>query len=675
MNCEAVKKVHVVYKTHLDLGFTGLAREVLEKYRHEFIPRALDTAEQLNQNGARRFIWTTGSWLIDDYLTNMPEAEAARLDAAIRRGDIVWHALAYTTHSELMDETLMDYNLSISRKLCARFGKQICAAKLSDVPGHTIAMVPALAKAGVKYMHIGINGASRIVSVPPLFRWRFHEDEILVDYAAHYGAVSWIEGCDEVMEFNHTKDNMGPPTVSDVEAFLARMHEKYPNALIEASTMDAFYQAIAPFRCRLPLITDEIGDTWIHGIGTDPYKVSAMRRLLAKRQDWIARGVLTPDTAEDRQFLDALLRITEHTWGMDIKKFLYDFKNWERRDFEAARARDRTGLPELQAGGALLQAALEKEHQKYTGGRLIGSYSLFAQSHQEQRDYLQAAVHALPMNLKPEAEAAIALPAFAPFVRTAGRTDTFQIQGAAVHVESDGALTVRGYDGAYRTLGRFCYEVFDWQTVNRCYLTYNRAFEKTRGWAEADFSKPGLQAVPNLARTCWSPSLVCTERPSADQLRIVCEVTGEAVQRFGCPREIEFNWQFTPMELRLTMRWRDKAANRIPEALWLGFDLPQSSPGSLTLRKIGQAIDPFSVVPGGARKLHACEGVWIGHAPAIVNWDAPLVSLGSRALYEVADDGPMDADQAQFLLFNNRWGTNFKMWYEEDAEFRFTVKR
>lgn len=107
MDRTKIKRVHVVFKTHLDLGFTAMACDVLHRYRTQFIPQALDTAEALNRDGRRKFIWTTGSWLIQDYLDHMPPADVTRMEQAIRRGDITWHGLAYTTHSELMDETLL----------------------------------------------------------------------------------------------------------------------------------------------------------------------------------------------------------------------------------------------------------------------------------------------------------------------------------------------------------------------------------------------------------------------------------------------------------------------------------------------------------------------------------------------------------------------------------------
>lgn len=63
------KKVHVVFKTHLDIGFTNLAAHVLRQYMEEYIPKAIALADTLEAEGGRaQFVWTTGSWLIRYYL-------------------------------------------------------------------------------------------------------------------------------------------------------------------------------------------------------------------------------------------------------------------------------------------------------------------------------------------------------------------------------------------------------------------------------------------------------------------------------------------------------------------------------------------------------------------------------------------------------------------------------
>ena len=66
------KTIHLVFKTHLDIGFTNLARRVRQQYHEHFIPQALETGEHFHGEdpGNPRFIWTTGSWLIADYLAS-----------------------------------------------------------------------------------------------------------------------------------------------------------------------------------------------------------------------------------------------------------------------------------------------------------------------------------------------------------------------------------------------------------------------------------------------------------------------------------------------------------------------------------------------------------------------------------------------------------------------------
>jgi len=53
--------VHVLFKTHLDIGFTNLARAVVEQYMTRYIPAAIELARLLR---ARR----SGSLCVDDWL-------------------------------------------------------------------------------------------------------------------------------------------------------------------------------------------------------------------------------------------------------------------------------------------------------------------------------------------------------------------------------------------------------------------------------------------------------------------------------------------------------------------------------------------------------------------------------------------------------------------------------
>jgi hypothetical protein len=45
-----LSKIHVVYMTHLDLGFTNSTRNVCDTYFNEYFPAAFATADQLRRN-------------------------------------------------------------------------------------------------------------------------------------------------------------------------------------------------------------------------------------------------------------------------------------------------------------------------------------------------------------------------------------------------------------------------------------------------------------------------------------------------------------------------------------------------------------------------------------------------------------------------------------------------
>ena len=173
-----IKEVLIVFKTHLDIGFTDYSENVINNYIENFIPNAIKTGYELKDTKTP-FIWTVGSWLIWEGLKRDSDGKLAQ---AIKDGIISWHSLAFTSHTELMSEKLFDYSLSLSDKLDERFGKKTIGAKMTDVPGHTIGMIPYMKKHGVEFLHIGVNPATPTPEVPPVFRWKTGNDELIVMY-------------------------------------------------------------------------------------------------------------------------------------------------------------------------------------------------------------------------------------------------------------------------------------------------------------------------------------------------------------------------------------------------------------------------------------------------------------------------------------------------------------
>jgi hypothetical protein len=61
-------------------------------------------------------------------------------------------------------------------------------------------------------------------------------------------------------------------------------------------------------------------------------------------------------------------------------------------------------------------------------------------------------------------------------------------------------------------------------------------------------------------------------------------------------------------------------------------------------------------------------------ALAIETLDAPLVAPGKQSLLDFDNRRPPLRQGMHFLLHDNVWGTNFRMWYGEDARFRFVLR-
>ena len=659
--------IHVIFKTHLDVGFTDYAGRVVANYFEHFIPAALDLADEMRRRGGSdRFLWTTGSWLIYEYLEKAPPAQRERMDMSIRLGDIVWHGLPFTTHSELNDVELFRSGLRLSADLDKRFGRKTIAAKMTDVPGHTRGMVPLLAEAGIQFLHIGVNEASTPPDVPPVFRWRDPSGaEVMVMYHKGYGDLMLVPGLDEGIYFAHTGDNLGPQKPEDVEATFRALRKRFPGAEVRASTLDAFAGTLEQVRETLPVVSAEIGDSWIHGGGSDPIKVARLRELLRLRTQWLTDGRIPPDDPAYSAFSRSLQLVTEHTWGMDEKTHLQDYENYAAVAFQRARS-----LP---------------------------NFVKFESSWAEQRGYINSAVEALSgaangQLLQEEARAALAaIEPQRPDEQTWTRVDPYQPFGAGRYVfgfNDSGALAYLRDRTSRRTLadpnhplGQLLYQTFSEADYSRFYRQYNVNKRKTWFWALADFTKPDMGASAEAGE--WLPKLerlYIQTGEHEERFLLNLSFPGKPVSQFGAPAEayIELRVPLEGTEIHFDLQWFDKAACRLPEAIWFSF-IPRTASGETwEIEKLGAWVSPLDVVRNGNRHLHATgRGVRCqqdGHGFEIESLDAPLVAPGQRSLLDFNNRQPAMSKGVHFLLLDNLWGTNFPMWFDEDARFRFTLK-
>lgn len=658
-----IKRVLFMSKCHLDVGFIDTQANVIRKYFDVYFPRAIETAAAMRREGNDRYVWTTGSWLTYQYLEKAAPAQRQQMAQAIAAGDIAWHAIPFTWQTELMDPPLISGALGFSRALDRRFGRTTTGAKMTDVPGHTRAIVGALAEHGVKLLDIGVNSASTPPDVPPIFVWKDATGRsLIVMYHLHsYGSVVKIPGSDLAIDVEVANDNAGPHSLQEIHNIYSKLRRQFPNAAVTACDLTAIANAVEPYREHLPTFTQEIGDTWIYGCPSDPLKLARYREVARLRNEWIAGRKLVAGDATDLAFLSSFLLEVEHTWGTDTKTWL-DFDHYTPH-----------GLTQM----------LDQP-----------KYKVVLSSWVEKRQDVFDAIAALPVPLRTEATARVrALEPVEPDasgMRSHSATDPIETKHFTLALDpKTGAICKlrnkkTGCDWASE---RQPLALFSYQTLSK--TDYDRFFEaylKSKAdWAPKDFGKPNIERFGAQSRT-WEPALVeCRHVANASGHRILAqlkiqEAEAEKAGVTAWPKrmylEIELPHAEPVVEIRFS--WFDKAANRMPEALWLSFQPVASNPRGWVLDKSGSPVSPFDVVTGGNRAMHAVWGGLRYQGPEgalrIETLDAPVVALGEKLPVYFTRNQPDLAKGFHFSLFNNGWGTNYVQWFGENMRFRFRIQ-
>ncbi len=672
-----MKKVIVVSKTHLDLGFTDYAENIRMQYINRFIPQAINLAEQVNDNKNKNFIWTTGSWILKEALLHSDENSKEELRKALENGDIAPHAMPFTLHSELLDYDTLDYGLSVVDEIDKIRGKKTIAAKMTDVPGHTKGIIKPLAEHGIKLLHIGVNGASPLPEVPECFLWRCDGYEIVVIYSGAYGGAFKSNLVDEILYFDHTLDNHGAPSPEKVLKKINAIRQEYPGYEVAAGTLDEYAETIWAKKDELPVLECEIGDTWIHGSATDPYKSAAFRELTTLKNKWLKDGSMVKDSDEYVGFSDALLCIAEHTCGMDSKIYFSDYEHYLKKDFRKARKADKVKIrhPFRDFPQSIMPIT-----GRLDGRRKRGYYSVIEKSWKEQREYIDFALSKLGSVHKAEAEKAISklIPASPAEIQKGTDLQNQLVCGKwkfrLGQKGGVGCLTC-GDDVIIRDNDESAVDYFSFTNDDYNYwLThYTRDLKETSKWSIGDFARPSLKFTDGkfpAGRFEYSAEgYSYSEVENSITVNLNCNK--KLCDELGAPRLIQIKYTLRENGLGIDLSWYGKDSNRITEAIY--FHLFPC--GNVRYSKIGTLVDPFDIASMGGRNLNVVDSVHIKDSYKILNFHSPIVSAGKGKILQFDNKYEnISKDGLTYVLYNNVWGTNFPLWYEDNAHFEFRIE-
>jgi alpha-mannosidase len=328
----------IVSKTHFDMGYSALARDVEHEYRTTMIDRALATIESHNtgDEDGPGYVWTVPGWPMRTILWEGQHPERRkRVEAALRRGNLVLHALPYTLHTATGDvETLarsFGYASSVAREYSLDFP---ISGKMTDVPGHDWIIPTLLAHAGVTFFHFGSNPTNVQVEMPPVFWWEGPDgSRVLTMFSSGYDSgllppPDWPHKTWLAMVMSG--DNQGPHTADQVAGWMHQIHGKFPHAKITMGSMDDFAESFLAENPELPVVRGSISDSWIHGLMSSPKAAielmnirPTLRAMETLRTHNILRGIKfihTPTVIADAYANS--LRWSEHTWGLANQHFV-----------------------------------------------------------------------------------------------------------------------------------------------------------------------------------------------------------------------------------------------------------------------------------------------------------------------------------------------------------------
>jgi hypothetical protein len=659
---EEVKRVLVMFKCHFDAGFIDTQAAVVRRYFTQFFPEAIRVAEEMRQSGGCRYVWTTGSWLLYEYLEQASTEDRRRMEHAISSGDIAWHALPFSWQTELMEGSMISGGIALSKTLDRRFGRATTGAKMTDVPGHTRGLIGPLAAQGVKFLDIGVNGASTPAEVPSLFVWTdLQGASLVVMYHHEYGAVARVPGSDLAIAIVVRDDNSGPHKPAEIVKICADLHGQFPNAQIIPTNLSEIANAVEPYRDHLPGVKQEIGDTWIYGVASDPPKIARYREVARLRKSWLTQGKFHAGDATDVALLRHLLLEPEHTWGTDTKTWL-DFDHYTAPDLAAML------------------------HTK--------NYEVVQYSWKEKRQDLFDGVATLPAPLRDQALAALRqLEAKPPQLsHPSSHPGGKELETAHFILALDpgtGAISRlrskrsgREWASADHPLALFSYQTLSAQDYSQFLSNY---VISTADWAAKDFGKPNIERFGAEHRD-WLPSLAelqVEEDAEGHRLLARLEIRDpQALQsgRASFPEKmyLELLLPKADPEIHLNFYWFQKPAMRLPEALWLSFHPIVGSQQGWTMDKSGEQVSPFDVVSSGNRHMHAVS-TGFGYREEnqsffVETLDAPVIAFGEKSPLNFSKAQPDLSAGVHCNLFNNAWGTNYIMWFGEDMRFRFLLR-
>jgi hypothetical protein len=722
-----VKEIILVYKSHFDIGYTHLASEVIQNYRTRTIENALAVVEK-NKNlpAEQQFVWTIPGWpmkkILEDWEGQTPERNQ-KIKKAFQDGRFAVHALPFTVEVEFMEMEGLVRSLVYSSNLAREAGKSLpTGAKMTDVPSYSKFLPTLLVNAGVNFLHLGCNPGSPFPEVPFLFWWEGPDgSKLLTMYTSDYGNnlfppdnwkyKTWLA-------LMMGSDNKPPPSPDKVREHIRQISEKLPGVKVRVGSISDFGDLIAQENLKdLPVIREDMPDTWIHGLMCDPEGMMLARQAVPDLFSAEALNTLlgcwgVPSANVTRNIENGYensILFYEHTWGgaidwvckyLPAKNNIGQVSNWFYGDqWKADLLTDKYNRHKISW----------EEHTDYArNASKLASESLMT-GMKDLAGALNIVSHrTVVFNPLPWDRDAVINGSLVKNIPGGGYKALPEVAVTSTQPVKSGNNFENDYfkivfdpaRGAIASLidkrsgrelvdktcelgfGQYLHEKFSANEIGEYCRAYIRGDKNEQGWDEyswayAQMGKPNLPPASEMPyRAMKAGNCSVTRSNCGNTTTFVLKATpDESGIDYPVSTRIYLYEDAAYLDIELTI---EKPSDIWPEAGWICLPFKIDAP-QFRIGRNGFIMDPGKdIIPGANRYMYAVgTGMAVfnkkGEGVGICAPETPLVSLGVPGCYKFDRTYVPEKSTIYFNLFNNQWTTNFRFWNEGKWTYRFRI--
>lgn len=218
------------------------------------------------------------------------------------------------------------------------------------------------------------------------------------------------------------------------------------------------------------------------------------------------------------------------------------------------------------------------------------------------------------------------------------------------------------------------YDSYGADDYNYWFTHYSRDLDKTAHWAFADFGKPNIDKIADKykqGRFAYKlENLTVSQEYNRFSALAELHIDGYFYENLGAPQVFQIKYTLESNRLTAELLWQNKPASRLPESIMFHV-YPRSEKVSFT--KLGRRIDPFDIAKNGNRNIAAVESIELDGVK-ITNLHSPLVGIGKGKILHFDNEYSPLSDGIAYVLYDNIWGTNFPLWYSDNAYFKYDIE-